>query len=147
MRTYTLTVEGRSFKIAVKQFSPKEAKLEVNGDAYTVRIDDVVSDNGPRPGRTAPKAAPSPGRSQASTAAPPKATPAGAGSVTAPIPGLVLAVLVKEGQEVKSGQALLKMEAMKMETVVSAPSDGTVQSIAVASGDSVTQGQPLMVVG
>lgn len=146
MRTYTLTIEGRTFKVAVKAFTPEEAKLEVDGDAYTVRIDDIVSDAGPRPIRSVPRTATSPGGPKPRPSGPAPAAAGGAGGVTAPIPGLVLEVFVKEGQEVSGGEPVLKMEAMKMETVINAPSEGTVQSIAVHTGDTVTQGQQLMVI-
>lgn len=144
MRTYTLTIEGRTFKIAVKAFEQEEAKLDVDGTTYTVRIDDVVSDTGPRP---VSKKAPSPGGPKPVPSAPAQPAAGGAGLVTAPIPGLVLQILLKEGQKVSSGDPLLKMEAMKMETVISAPSDGAVQAIVVKTGDSVTQGQQLMIIG
>lgn len=147
MRSYTLTVDGRTFKIAVKQFTNAEATLEVDGKSYTVSIDSVESEGGPRPLRSIPRAAAPKAGPPASAAAPPKSAAGPAGTITAPIPGLVLAVLVKEGQQVSAGDPLVKMEAMKMETVVSATSDGTVESITVSAGDSVMQGQPLMTIG
>ncbi|MGD7653921.1 MAG: biotin/lipoyl-containing protein, partial [Verrucomicrobiales bacterium] len=64
--------------------------------------------------------------------------------VTAPIPGAVLEVYVKEGDEVKAGSALLKMEAMKMENRIDAPRDGTVNKVLVKVGDPVSQGQELV---
>lgn len=146
MRTYTLTIEGRTFTIAVKEFSQEKATLEVDGNTYTVRIDDVVSDTGPRL-RPAPKRKPAPSGPKRMSSGPAQPASGAPGSVTAPIPGLVLEIFVREGQEVSSGEPVLKMEAMKMETVVNAPSDGTVQSIAVNTGDSVTQGQQLMTIG
>jgi glutaconyl-CoA/methylmalonyl-CoA decarboxylase subunit gamma len=144
MRTYTLTVEGRTFTIEVTSFSRTEADVEVDGTPYKVLIDDIAGEARPRL-RTMPRTEKSP---PAAKAGPPgAAVPAGAGAVTAPIPGMILSVLVKEGQKVATGAPLLKMEAMKMETVVSAAVGGTVRSIAVEAGDSVTQGQEMMVIG
>jgi glutaconyl-CoA/methylmalonyl-CoA decarboxylase subunit gamma len=128
-------------------FSQKEAKLEIDGKVVQVRIDDIAGDARPRIVRSVPKTvAPTGGSAPArpSGATPPVA--AAAGSITAPIPAMILAVLVTEGQEVAAGHPLLKMEAMKMETVVSAPSAGTVSAILIKAGDSVTQGQQLMVI-
>jgi len=62
----------------------------------------------------------------------------------APMPGLILDILVTPGQEVKKGDQLLILEAMKMENVLKAPGDGTVSSIEVAKGDSVEKGQVLI---
>jgi pyruvate carboxylase len=57
--------------------------------------------------------------------------------VAAPMPGVIAAVSVREGQEVKSGDALLSMEAMKMETALRATRDGKVKAIHVKVGDAV----------
>ena len=69
---------------------------------------------------------------------------AGADSITAPIPGAILEVYVKEGDEVKADTDLLKMEAMKMENRISAPRAGKVAKLHVKAGDSVSQGQVLV---
>lgn len=62
----------------------------------------------------------------------------------APMPGLVLDIVVEQGQEVKKGDQLLILEAMKMENVLKAPGDGTVQAIEATKGDSVEKGQILI---
>jgi biotin carboxyl carrier protein len=61
----------------------------------------------------------------------------GLGSITAPMPGTVLRVLVAPGDEVEAQQPLLALEAMKMETVIAAPRDATVAKVHVQSGDTV----------
>ncbi len=67
-----------------------------------------------------------------------------ANGLTAPMAGTVLKVLVEPGASVTSGQTVLVLEAMKMETEVTAPRDGTVKSVAVAAGDAVSGGQVLI---
>jgi pyruvate carboxylase subunit B len=62
---------------------------------------------------------------------------AAGGEVRAPMPGLVLDVLVAEGDEVAADQGLLVLEAMKMENELKAPSGGIVRAIHAASGDAV----------
>jgi biotin carboxyl carrier protein len=62
------------------------------------------------------------------------------------MPGVVLNVLVSEGQEVKSGDVLLILEAMKMENEVTAPADGTVKELAVTKGTSVNTGDLMVVI-
>lgn len=68
------------------------------------------------------------------------------GSLVAPMPGRITRILAKVGQTVKAGEALLTMEAMKMETIVRAPADGVVKSIALNVGDLCAGGQVLAVV-
>ncbi len=68
------------------------------------------------------------------------------GSLSAPMNGAVVAVLVEEGQEVTAGQALVIMEAMKMEHKISAPYDGKVSSIFYADGDMVSEGADLIAI-
>jgi 3-methylcrotonyl-CoA carboxylase alpha subunit len=66
-----------------------------------------------------------------------------AGGVTAPMPGTVTAILVAEGA-VKKGQALVVMEAMKMEFTLSAPADGVVTAVNYAVGALVDEGAALV---
>ncbi|WP_395404189.1 acetyl/propionyl/methylcrotonyl-CoA carboxylase subunit alpha [Pseudoduganella sp. UC29_106] len=66
------------------------------------------------------------------------------GRLTAPMPGKVVAVLAANGQEVKKGDALVIMEAMKMEHTISAPHDGVVEEVLYAVGDQVADGAPLL---
>jgi propionyl-CoA carboxylase alpha chain len=67
-----------------------------------------------------------------------------AGSLIAPMPGAVLRVLVEVGDEVVAGQAMLTMEAMKMEHTVVAPAAGTVAEVLVRPGQQLDSGQPLV---
>ena len=67
-----------------------------------------------------------------------------AGRLTAPMPGKLIALLVKVGEAVKRGQALAVMEAMKMEHTISAPRDGTVTALRYAVGDQVSEGGELL---
>ena len=69
---------------------------------------------------------------------------AAGGRLTAPMPGKVVAVLASKGQQVKKGDPLVIMEAMKMEHTIAAPSDGLVEEILYQVGDQVTDGAPLL---
>jgi acetyl-CoA/propionyl-CoA carboxylase biotin carboxyl carrier protein len=73
------------------------------------------------------------------------ATAAVGGSITSPMPGLVLAVHAKPGDPIEAGRPLVVVEAMKMEHVVTAPRAGTVSDVLVHEGDSVKLDQPLIV--
>ncbi|MBD3749833.1 MAG: biotin/lipoyl-binding protein [Sphingobacteriales bacterium] len=65
--------------------------------------------------------------------------------IKAPMPGLVLKIIVKEGDVVKKGENLLVLEAMKMENMIKAPADVIIQKIKVKSGEKVEKNQLLMV--
>lgn len=69
---------------------------------------------------------------------------AGSNEVKAPMPGLVLKVLVTEGAEIKKGDNLLVLEAMKMENILKAPTDGIVKTLKVHPGDKVEKNQVLL---
>jgi acetyl-CoA carboxylase biotin carboxyl carrier protein len=66
--------------------------------------------------------------------------------VKAPMPGKILEVLVKVGDQVKEDDELLMLEAMKMENPIYAPIDGTVKDIKVKASDSVETDQVLVVI-
>jgi len=61
-----------------------------------------------------------------------------------PMPGLVVSINVKEGQDVKAGEALAVVEAMKMENVLTAQADGTIKKINAAKGDSLAVDEVIM---
>jgi len=68
------------------------------------------------------------------------------GALTAPMPGRVIAVLVSEGAEVAAGQALLVLEAMKMEHTIRAPGPGTVERLPFKAGEQVEEGVELAII-
>ena len=72
------------------------------------------------------------------------ATESGEFHLKAPMPGLVVAVLVEENQEVKKGQVLLILESMKMQNELKAPRDGTISRVKVKPSESVEQKQTLL---
>lgn len=117
----------------------KRFNITVNGKAYDVAVEEI--DGGSAP---AVSAAPAP---VAAAPAAPAAPVAEGTKVTAPMPGTILDIKVAVGDTVESGQAIMVLEAMKMEIEVKAPKAGTIQSIAVAQGDKVVTGQALAVIG
>ena len=66
-------------------------------------------------------------------------------SIRSPMPGKVVKVLVRVGDQVKAGQGLIVVEAMKMENELRAPRDGRVKEVPVREGQAVEAGQPLAV--
>ena len=64
--------------------------------------------------------------------------------VKAPMPGLVLNILVNEGDEIKKGDSLLVLEAMKMENMIKSPTDGIIKKIEIKQGDKVEKNELLV---
>ena len=125
----------------------KNLKITVNGTAYDVQVEEVAAGAAPaapapaaKP--AAPAAAPAPAAKPAAPAAAP--APAGANDIVCPLAAVVVAVNVKEGQQVKAGDLLVTLEAMKMNTPVNSPADGTVSKICVSAGQSVNEGEVLL---
>ena len=119
----------------------KNYTITVNGNVYDVVVEEGASTGAPvAKAPVAPKAAPA-------APAAPKAAPAagGAGSVKveAGAAGKIFKIEAKVGQAVKKGDAVVILEAMKMEIPVVAPQDGTIASIDVAVGDPVEAGAVL----
>ncbi|MFZ7144933.1 MAG: acetyl-CoA carboxylase biotin carboxyl carrier protein subunit [Bacteroidota bacterium] len=64
--------------------------------------------------------------------------------IKAPMPGMVLQVMVENGQQIKKGDAIVVLEAMKMENILKAPSDGVVKTVKVIKGDKVEKNQVMV---
>ena len=115
----------------------KNYTITVNGNVYDVVVEEGASSGAaPKAAPAAPKAAP-----KAAPAAAPKAS-AGAGSVKieAGAAGKVFKLEASVGQAVKKGDAVVILEAMKLELPDAAPQGGTVASVDVAVGDAVEAG-------
>lgn len=122
----------------------KNYTITVNGNIYDV----VVEEKGVAPAPAVSTPAPVPAAPKAAPAVAPAAKPAASGAkgsvlINSPMPGKILAVKVNVGQEVKKGDVVLLLEAMKMENEVVAAEDGKVVSIDVATGDMVEAGDVL----
>lgn len=124
----------------------RHLKITVEGKVYDVVVEDVTEEAGstyyqPPSSMPRPSAAPA-----APAAAAPAAAPAAAGGPDdkgAPLAGVIVDVSVSVGQQVKTGDKLAVIEAMKMKTVVSAHKDGKITGVAVKVGDAVESGQTI----
>jgi biotin carboxyl carrier protein len=132
----------------------KKLRVTVDGKPYevTVEMADESANSAPALPAAPAQAPVNIVRSTAPAAAAPDSTPAshahaGPGEVPSPLAGRVTAIVVTPGQEVKAGDHLLTLEAMKMNTIVSATTAGKVIAITVAVGDAVSEGQALVKVG
>lgn len=144
MKKYELTIKGTKYAVEIKEFGAKSAKVDVNGKVFDVA---VAFTGQPQAVFTPPVP-----RSVSSTRPveqqAPVASDSSAGhSVKAPMPGLILKILVKPGDSVSVGQKVMSMEAMKMENDINTTVAGTVKEIQVKEGDNVREHQPLITIG
>ncbi|WP_425060600.1 Glutaconyl-CoA decarboxylase subunit gamma [Sporomusa carbonis] len=128
----------------------KKFNITVNGQTYEVEVEEIGgAPSAPKAAPVAaPAAAPAPKAAPAPSPKPAAApVPAGAQTVSAPMPGKILAVNVKAGDSVKRGDVLLILEAMKMQNEIMAPADGKVSEIRVSAGQTVATGDVMVILG
>lgn len=123
---FSLLIDGRSFEALVEE-GDGEYRVLINGTQYQVQVVDE--------------------RSKRLAEAAGAFTPAsGEINLKSPMPGLIVAIPVKEGDAIKKGQVILVLESMKMENELKASRDGTIASIKVQARQAVEQGQVLIVI-
>ncbi|MEM9822459.1 MAG: biotin/lipoyl-containing protein [Bacteroidota bacterium] len=125
--SFHILQDGKSYRAEVLQtdFAAKKIDLLINGKKFEVSIADHFD-------RLVKQLGLSSGGSQK------------VNQVKAPMPGLVLSVAVKIGQEVKKGDGLLILEAMKMENIIKSVGDGVIKDILIEQGTAVDKGQLLI---
>ncbi len=138
MKSFKFNIFGNEYNVNIKEAEGQTIKLEVNGSEYVVEMEkEVKSTKTPTLVRSQPK----------TVAAPTQNTLAAKTStrkITAPLPGVILELRVKEGDQVKTGDTLLVMEAMKMENNILAEHTGVIKEIKIRKGDAVLQGDLLI---
>ena len=121
---YHVLNNGKSYHVKLEQanFNKKQYVINVNSSSYTINIanqlDLLIKEMGFSIGNAKK-----------------------ANDVKAPMPGMILSVNVEEGQEVKEGDTLLILEAMKMENAIGAPKDGVIKAVSVKGGGTVEKGE------
>lgn len=157
----------RHFQITIGQDEYEIEILEVSTDRARVRVNGIIYEAGFRPWER-PSFSPSSSVRPAAITTPPipepilppspppepipaekppvPSAPTSLGTVVAPMPGLILEVLVQVGDQVASGDAVAKLEAMKMENDLRTPVAGTVTEVRVSKGANVSVGEVLVVV-
>jgi len=145
MAKYEVTVDGQQYEVEIVRDDGRRALVKVDGREYEVEASNVSRASLPAGSPSPAVVAPEPTPRSSGAAAPPQTAGSAGLQVRAPMPGLVLQVCVSVGQGVKSGDALLRLEAMKMENDIESQTEGKVKEILVAKGDEVQEGQVLMV--
>tara|TARA_B110000438_G_scaffold293210_1_gene332676 strand:- start:26 stop:460 length:435 start_codon:yes stop_codon:yes gene_type:complete len=120
--TAQVIVNGKNFNIDIGQEKESENKIEVSQDNSIKKIMNDSSNQPQQPG------------------------PDVQGELKSLMPGKIIEVLVSQGQSVKLGEPVLKMESMKMEQVIVATSNGKIKKINVNAGDTVEVGLVMIVI-
>ncbi len=125
--TFHLLVDHQSYQIerSHQKNSCKEMTVSVNGNDYKVNIQDTYDELVKNMGLLS-------------------ATSQKVSDIKAPMPGLVIDVLVESGEEISEGTPLAVLSAMKMENIILAPNEGTIKSIEVEKDQAVDKGQLLI---
>ncbi len=161
MKEYKYSINGNEYTVAVIDLDGNTAAVEVNGTSYKVDILGEELNITPRP--VAKPAAPVAAAPQSQAAAPAPvaqtapaeqpvapapAQPASNGKpILSPLPGVILDLKVNVGDQVKAGQTVAVLEAMKMENNINAEHDGVVTAIKVNKGDSILEGAEILLIG
>lgn len=124
--------------------SIKTFRIVVDGQTYMVEVEEVKSDGQAPAGNPVPRTATAPAPVAAAPAPAPASPPASGQAVKAPLQGTVLDIPVKPGDQVKAGDILVVIEAMKMENEIVAPLDAVVDQVHANKGDVVASGDLLI---
>ncbi|MBN2571272.1 MAG: biotin/lipoyl-binding protein [Ignavibacteriales bacterium] len=144
MKKYKFAIRGNQYEVDIIKIENNQAEIEVNGTPYQIDIQTEVK-IAKTPVLTRSKVFPTGESDKIKTSKPEEKK--GAGSIKAPLPGVILEVKVKVGDEVKFGDVLMVMEAMKMENSIRADKAGKIVDIKVNVGDSVLEGNVLVEIG
>jgi glutaconyl-CoA/methylmalonyl-CoA decarboxylase subunit gamma len=137
MKKFNFTIQGNQYEVEILSVEDNVAQLEVNGTRYSVDIHREIIQ--PKTPVLVRQEVPAPRRSETKI----KKT-LGATQVIAPLPGNIMQIFVRTSDEVKKGDKLFLLEAMKMENQILAEKDGQITAIKVQPGDNVLEGDVLM---
>jgi len=137
MKNFKFTIRGHNYEVEILNFENGYAEIEVNGTPYEVEVHSQIKETKTpvlvRSAVETPKGAHKIKKKIETTT-----------KIKAPLPGNIMQIFVKEGDNVNKNDKLLLYEAMKMENILLAEKDGVIKSIKIAAGDSVLQGDVLI---
>ena len=141
MKEYKYTIDGKEYNVAIGDIVDNVATVTVNGEEYKVEME---PEQEPEKKKKVVLGQPAAEKSQD------EATPAANvntnNAVKAPLPGVITDIKVNVGDQVKKGDVVIVLEAMKMANNLEAESDGTVTAICVKMGENVLEDAPLVVI-
>jgi len=141
MKEYKYIINGNKYEVQIGDIVENIASVTVNGEEYKVEMEKE-----PEPEKK--KVVVKPAAEQAAAAPAPKAGGSvnTANALKAPLPGVVTEIKVAVGDEVKEGDTVVVLEAMKMANNLDAEKSGKVTAVLVSVGESVMEDTPLIVI-
>lgn len=141
MKKFKYTIEGKDYEVEITSIdeATNVASVKVNGEAFEVGMEKPAEEEKPKVVLGKPV-------EDDGDATQPAANVNTANAIKAPLPGTITGISVKVGDQVKAGDTLLVLEAMKMANNIEAEKDGTVAAICVKVGQSVMEDEPLVVI-
>ena len=141
MKEFKYTIDGKEYNVTIGEIDENNvASISVNGEDYNVQMEKEAEPEKKKVVLGKP----------ADNSNDDEATPAANvntnNAVKAPLPGTITAINVEVGQEVKAGDAVVVLEAMKMANNIEAEKDGKITTICVKVGQSVLEEDPLVVI-
>lgn len=129
-------IDNQTYEVDIEDIHARPVIAFVEGERFEVWHEEE--------NRSAAPIVAAPAPAQPQPAAPHAQQTGGAKDVIAPLPGVIVAIPVKPGDEVSRGQELCTLEAMKMKNTIRASREGTIAAIEINVGDQVGHGQVLM---
>ena len=140
MKEFKYTIDGKEYTVAIASIDENNvADITVNGESYKVQLEKEAEPEKKKVVLGQPVAA-------ESEDAAPAANVNTSNAIKAPLPGTITQICVEVGQEVKTGDTLVVLEAMKMANNIEAEADGKVTAICVKQGQAVLEEDALVVV-
>ena len=140
MKEFKYTIDGKEYNVAIASIDENNvADITVNGESYKVQLEKEAEPEKKKVVLGQPVAA-------ESEEAAPAANVNTSNAIKAPLPGTITQIWVEVGQEVKAGDTLVVLEAMKMANNIEAEADGKVTAICVKQGQAVLEEDALVVV-
>lgn len=141
MKEFKYTIDGKEYNVEIGDIKENIADVKVNGESFAVQLPEEQEPEKKKVVLGQPVAEPSADAPTASAA-----NVDADKAVKAPLPGVITDVKVAVGDEVKAGDTLVVLEAMKMANNIEAEKDGKVTAICVKTGESVMEDTPLVVI-
>ena len=140
MKEYKYTIDGKEYKVTIGEIVENVATVTVNDEEFKVEME---AEEEPKKQKVVLG---KPAQESSEGEATPAANVNTGNAVKAPLPGVITSIEVAVGQEVKAGDTVVVLEAMKMANNIEADKDGKVTAICVKQGENVLEDAPLVVI-
>ena len=136
---YNVKVGEQTFEVEIEDLNKRPVIARVDGEVFEVNLERRHTEQASQPVSSS-----KPAEKKHIAAAAPSSTNASGNTLVSPLPGTVVEVFVKPGEEVEAGQVVLVVEAMKMKNSIRSVRNGVVKNVLVNAGQTVAHKQALV---